>query len=258
MLPTALTPDPMQTNPWIACPQPNPDAKLRLFCLPFAGGGTLSFRAWSADLPHVELCPIQLPGRERRLTEAPYNRIEPLIQALTEAILPALDRPYALFGHSMGGLIAFELVRSLRRSHQPQPSHLFVSGCRPPQVPDVNPPIHALPDAEFVQQLRRYNGTPEAVLTHPELMALLLPTLRADFAIVENYVYSPEPPLNCPITLFGGLQDTIVAPQSLPSWQVQTAVDFSQHFLPGDHFFLHSNRSLLLQLVGGQLFSVVF
>ncbi|MBF2002254.1 MAG: thioesterase [Synechococcales cyanobacterium M58_A2018_015] len=239
-------------NAWITCPHPNPHAKLRLFCLPYAGGGTLSFRTWAAQLPHVEVCPIQLPGRERRLSEPPFQQLEPLVQTLATALLPHLKHPFALFGHSMGGLIAFELARYLRRQHQPQPVHLFISGCRAPQLPNPNPILHTLPDADFIQELRRYNGTPEAVITNAELMELLLPTLRADFALVEQYIYYPEAPLDCPITIFGGLHDPIVDPQLLSGWQMHSC-QLLQYLVPGDHFFLHSHAPLLLQTLSAQL-----
>lgn len=242
----------MLNSTWITCPHPNPQAKVRLFCLPFAGGGTLSFRDWPEALPHLEVCPIQLPGRERRIAEAPFTQFPPLLQTLIPALRPYLNSPYAFFGHSMGGLIAFELARALRSQNYPLPIHLFISGCRPPQVPNPNLDLHNLSDAVLIQELRRYNGTPEAVLANRELMELLLPTLRADFALVETYAYQAESPLACPISLFGGLQDSIVAPNLLDAWQIQTAATFTKHLLCGDHFFLHAERARLLQLLSGK------
>jgi medium-chain acyl-[acyl-carrier-protein] hydrolase len=239
-------------NSWITCPHPNPQ-EIRLFCLPYAGGGTVSFRGWSDALPHLEVCPIQLPGRERRLSEAPFSQLDLLLPALTAALLPYLNQPYALFGHSMGGLIAFELVRALRHQNYSQPVHLFIAGCRPPQLPNLNPILHNLPDAAFLKELHRYNGTPEAVLANTELMELLLPTLRADFTLVETYAYQAELPLTCPISVFGGLQDNIVVPELLAAWQAQTTAAFTKHLLPGDHFFLHSEQSCLLRLLAAKL-----
>ena len=237
-------------NAWVTCPTPRPHAKLRLFCFHYAGGGALSFRNWSAELPAtIEVCPIQLPGREKRLREPAFTRLEPLIQALTSSILPFLDQPFACFGHSMGGLIAFELARHIRRHYGLHPSHLFISGCRAPQIPRIELPIHALPDAEFLEELRRLNGTPEAVIADTELMKLLLPTLRADFALNETYIYQNEPPLDCPITVFGGLQDPDINRDQLAAWRSQTRAAFSLHMLPGDHFFLHQERSLLVKLL---------
>jgi medium-chain acyl-[acyl-carrier-protein] hydrolase len=153
----------------------------------------------------------------------------------------------------MGGLVSFELTRLLRREYGLSPVHLFVSGHRAPQVPDPDPPIHALPESEFLQELRRFNGTPEAVLENAELMQLLLPTLRADFAVIETYAYTPETPFDCPITAFGGLQDREASCDELEAWREQTNASFVLQMFPGDHFFLHSAEPLLLQSVSQKL-----
>lgn len=184
---------------------------------------------------------------------APFTRLSPLVQAIAHALLPHLDKRFAFFGHSMGGLISFELARLLRRDYGLSPVHLFVSGCSAPQIPDSDPPIHALPEPAFLEELFRLNGTPEAVLENAELMQLLLPTLRADFAVLETYVYAPEPPLNCPITAFGGLQDREVSCDCLEAWREQTNATFSLQVFSGDHFFLHSAQPLLLQVLFQEL-----
>ncbi|ASC71013.1 Linear gramicidin dehydrogenase LgrE [Halomicronema hongdechloris C2206] len=244
-------------NSWITCPCPNPQATLRLFCFPYAGGGALTFRGWEAHLPAtVELCPIELPGRGMRLREPPFDRLAPLAEAIVEALLPCLDKPFAFFGHSMGALLSFEVARRLRRL-QRQPGQLFISGRRAPQWPDPDPPIHALPEAEFIAELRRLNGTPAAVLENRELMQLLLPTLRADFAVLETYGYEPAPPLNCPIAAFGGLQDPDVTCEMLEAWRQQTCSGFSLQMLPGDHFFLHAAQPMLGQALHRALASLI-
>lgn len=244
-------------NTWIICPRFNPQTNLRLFCFPYAGASTLTFRTWLGRLPlAVELCPIELPGRGTRLTEAAFTRMAPLVQAVAQALLPHLDKPFAFFGHSMGGLISFELAHLLRRKYDLSPSHIFVSGRRAPQVLAPDPPIHNLPEQAFLSELRRLKGTPEAVLANAELMQLLLPTLRADFAVLETYVYTPKPPLNCSITVFGGLQDSEVSCDHLEAWHEQTNASFSLQLLPGDHFFLHSAQSLLLQSLSRALHQI--
>ncbi|MBE9190298.1 thioesterase [Gloeocapsopsis crepidinum LEGE 06123] len=234
------------TSNWIY-PNPNLQASLRLFCFPYAGGGALNFRTWSNSLPPtLEVCPVELPGRGRRFTETPFNRLEPLVKAIARALVPYLDKPFAFFGHSMGGLVSFELTRLLYKQHGISPVHLFISGRRAPQYV-CDAPIHALPEQEFLAELRHLNGTPEAVLQNVELMKLLIPTLRADFAILETYAYTSEPPLECPIAVFGGLQDKEVTREQLAAWQQQTSASFSLQMLPGDHFFIHSAQALLLQ-----------
>ncbi|PYS90392.1 MAG: putative thioesterase [Acidobacteria bacterium] len=235
-------------TPWLVINRPNPQARLRLFCFPYAGGGAATYHAWPGELPtEVEVCAVQLPGRASRSRESPYDRLKQLVEALAPAVLPYLDRPYAFFGHSMGALIAFELTRRLRREADTSPAHLFVSGRRAPQLPRTNPPIHDLPEAEFVQALRRLNGTPDEVLAHPELMELMLPLLRADFAAVGTYEYTPEPALACPITAYGGLQDHEVSRAQLEAWRTQTTGGFTLRMLPGDHFYLQTGRALLLR-----------
>lgn len=238
------------SNSWVTCPKINPQASLRLFCFPYAGGGALSYRDWPKPLsPTIEVCPIELPGRGRRLNEPSFTQLTPIAEEIGRSLLPYLDKPFALFGHSMGGLTSFEVARFLRRIHARSPIHLFVSGRRAPQIADSDPPIHTLPDADFIEELRRLNGTPEAVLANNELMQLLLPALRADFAVLETYVYQPEAPLNCPITTFGGLQDPDVSYEMLEAWQQQTSNAFSTQMFLGDHFFIHTAQSLLLQSI---------
>ena len=236
------------SNLWVTCPKLNPQASLRLFCFPYAGGSALSFRNWPDLLPAtIEVCPIELPGRGMRLKEAPFTQLAPLVEEIVQSLLPYLDKPFAFFGHSMGGLTSFEVARLLRRTYARNPAHLFVSGRRAPQIPDSDSPIHTLPDAEFLKELHRLNGTPEEVLANEELMQLLLPTLRADFAALETYTYQPESPLSRPITAFGGLQDPDVSCDMLEAWQEQTSATFSLQMFLGDHFFIHTAQSLLLQ-----------
>jgi medium-chain acyl-[acyl-carrier-protein] hydrolase len=238
----------------MVCQRPNPQARLRLFCFPYAGGAASIFYTWPDDLPKdVEVCPIQLPGRQDRIRETPFTHVTPLVQAIAPAIRPYLDKPYAFFGHSLGTLISFELARLLAAQNDPGPVRLLVSGHRAPQAPDPNPPIHHLPDAEFIEELERLNGTPEMVLENPELLQLFLPLLRADFTAAETYTYTAGAPLDCHISAFGGLQDDKVSRDGLAAWQEQTRRTFTLRMFPGDHFFLHSARALLLQALSRDL-----
>ena len=239
---------------WIAGCKPNPQARLRLFCFPYAGGSASVFRDWSDGLPaDVEVCPVQLPGRGTRLMEPPYSQLPPLIETLAEALLPLLDKPFALFGHSLGALVSFELARQLRAKHQARPVRLIVSAGPAPQIPHSGPPIHNLPEPEFSAELLRLNGTPRELLDHKELMDIVLPSLRADFALYEGYEYSTAPPLNCPISTYGGLNDQKVTHNDLEAWRDQTSVSFSIRMFPGDHFFLKTTQSLLLRALSREL-----
>ena len=233
---------------WFICPKPNARAKLRLFCFHHAGGGAASFRNWSDNLPSsVEVYFVELPGRGFRLAQTAFTSLTPLVEAIADALHPFLDKPFTFFGHSMGGPICFELARLLRKKHGLNPIHLFVSAHRAPQLPDPDPPIYNLPDSEFLEELRDLEGTPQEVLENAELMQLLLPTLRADFTVVDTYTYTAEPPLDCPITAFGGLQDREVNYEELEAWRSQTIAGFSLHMLRGNHFFIHSAQSELLK-----------
>jgi medium-chain acyl-[acyl-carrier-protein] hydrolase len=149
----------------------------------------------------------------------------------------------------MGALIGFELARQLRRQHGPSPVHLFVSGREAPQLPSPDPPIHALPEPQFIAELQRFNGTPKEVLEHPELMQLLIPTLRADFAVCETYTYTSDAPIDCSISAFGGLQDHEVSREQLEAWRDQSRASFSLCMFPGDHFFLDTAEPLLLKTI---------
>jgi medium-chain acyl-[acyl-carrier-protein] hydrolase len=240
-------------NTWIKYPKPNPQARLRLFCFPYAGGGALVFRTWPQALPdEVEVCSIQLPGREDRLREPPLSHIPKIVQHLEQALLPALDRPFAFFGHSLGAVIGFELARRLRPRYRPV--HLFVAGRHAPQLPDLRPHIHQLPDADFLRTLQqRYQGIPREVLQHAELVELLLPVLRADLTAVETYTYTDGEPLGCPISAFGGLQDRNASRAQLAAWGEQTRHSFSLEMFPGDHFFLNNAPVPLLRAISKHL-----
>ena len=242
------------TTSWVPYRRPLPRATLRLFCFPYAGGSASLFRHWSDLLaPTIEVCPVELPGRGTRLAEPAFTRIAPLVSAAADGLLPILDRPFALFGHSMGALVAFELTRTLRRDYGLHPVRLVASAHRAPHLARVGPPTHTLPDREFTQKLRQLAGTPREILDHPELMALLQPILRADFAVCDTYTFVPDKPLSCPISAFGGLQDPLVTCPSIAAWRDQTAGAFAMRMVPGGHLFLQASPALLPMLLAGEL-----
>lgn len=242
---------------WLSCPKPNPQARLRLFCFPYAGGSALIYRAWPNLLPaDIEVQLLQLPGRGKRLREAPYTDLLKMVADIAPVIRPLLDKPFAFFGHSMGALIGFELTHLLRAEHHLQPAHLFVSGRSAPQLPDTDPPTYELPEEEFVQELRRLGGTPHEVLEHPELMHLMIPLLRADFSVCQTYAFTERPPLSCPLTAFGGLQDHEVPRENLEAWNELTTAACKVRMLPGDHFFLRTSQQQLLQTIAQELYQL--
>lgn len=235
-------------DPWIVRPRPNPAAEIRLFCFPYAGLGASVFRAWPPVFPPgVELVFMQPPGREGRWSERAFLDIAGLADSATEAMLPHLGVPFAFFGHSLGALTSFEVARRLRSRGRPLPFHLFASAHRAPQLPNPNPQIRGLGDREFIEQIcQQYGGIPHAILDNPELIELMLPCLRADFNVFESYEYADEPPLNCPITAFGGTRDRRISEGEISAWQAQTTREFRHEMFAGDHFFLQDRRDELI------------
>ena len=237
------------TARWVMRPPLAGQAGVRLFCLPYAGGGASSYRVWADVLPpQIEVWPVQLPGREWRLKEPPHTRMAELVPALAEGLGPHLDGPFAVFGHSMGALVGFELCRFLRERGGPQPVRLFASGSPAPQLPPVRRTV-GVSDEQFVQTLRALSGTPAEVLDNPELMALLLPVLRADFELCETYEADGAPPVDVPITALCGLEDPVAPRERMEPWADQTAAGFNLRMLPGGHFFVHTSPELVCRAV---------
>ncbi len=241
-------------NPWIAHSRPVPAMRLRLFCFPYAGGSAAVFRKWKDFLsPKVEVCPIQLPGRGTRQQEPPFTDMNALVRALGSALSGWLDTEFAFFGHSMGATIGYELAHHLREEHGLEPIHLFVSGRRAPQIPDSGEHTYDLPEPQFVEELRRLNGTPGEVLANPELLGLILPSLRSDFELIQTYRYVPRRALSCAITAMGGLEDKDVDTKHIQAWQVHSSGPFSVRMFRGDHFFLQGMEAAVVNTVAGEL-----
>ena len=238
-------------DPWFGRTLDNADGRLLLFCFPPVGGGSMFFRSWLNSRPQrIAICPVQLPGREYRIMEQPFERLEPLVQKLVEVI--PHERPFALFGHSMGALISFEVARGLRKQGLPGPQHMFVSAKAAPQLPR-KPPRYCLPDHEFVEALRLLGGTSETVLNDVGLLRDFLPMLRADFAVIDTYEYVQEEPLDCPIHAFGGREDREVSCDQLLPWRTQTRAEFSSRIFPGSHFYIQTAWGKLLEDISNAL-----
>lgn len=241
-------------TPWFTCAKPDSHTRLRLFCFPYAGGGASIYRGWENYLPAgLEVWPAQPPGRGSRFKESAFAAMDLLVADAAKAIEPFLDLPVALFGHSVGAFASFELAHLLSDRFGVKVQHLFVSGARAPQLPRNRRRIHDLPEEEFITELKTLNGTPREVLENPELMKMISTTLRADFSIAETYRSTHVRPLNCPITVFGGLEDTLVAKEDLEAWRIHTTNSFDLWQLPGDHFFIHTSDSLILQILAREL-----
>jgi medium-chain acyl-[acyl-carrier-protein] hydrolase len=244
----------MAASSWLKIHQNNGRPNLRLFCFSYAGGSALTFRRWSASLPkQVEVCPIELPGRGSRMHETAVTRMHELVPAIASGIAGALDTPFALFGHSLGASIAFELAGYLKAHFGKEPAHLFVSGHRPPHLPRMKPLLYNLPEAEFRAEVARLNGTPQEILDNSDAMAMVMPILRADFELIETYRYQGGPLLACPIRALGGLQDPDVLKDDLSEWKRHTAGSFSLSMMPGDHFFITQSEPQLLSVLATDL-----
>lgn len=241
---------------WLPRVRSKVESKLKLFCFPYAGGATYSYSSWDSLLPQeIEVCPVELPGRASRMREPAAKSIRRLVQSMGPALLPYMDRPFAFYGHSMGALISFELARELRRSHQLQPAHMFVSSCLAPHSRRRREKVtYNLPEPEFIAELRSFNGTPSEVLEHSEeLIQLTMPLLRADFEACQTYEYIAEPLLECPLTVLGGLQDKGLSRSDLDEWREQTTSACTVRMLSGDHLFINTAQTWILRMLAEEL-----
>lgn len=240
----------MVSTYWMINQKPDPRAELRLFCFPFAGGSASAYHGWiRLAEPRLHLCGVEYPGRGARVEEEPYRSVPALVRHLADLLEPMLDRPYALFGHSMGGLVAYELTRLLRERGAPAPEHLYISATSAPGRPLGRALPHQATDAEVLDELRALGGTPPELLADRELMAMAVRTLRADYTALGTYEHRPADPLDVPLTVFGGRTDAIVPPADLRGWPAQTTAGCRLRFFPGDHFFLHAAAPEIVRIV---------
>ncbi len=242
-------------NPWFSSfSKGGASPRFRLFCFPFAGGGAAFYRTWPNELPEgIEVLAVRPPGRETRLREQPHTRMTTLVEAVAEALRPRLDLPFAFFGHSMGGLLAYELACHLRGLGLPQPVHLFVSGYRAPHRPAHHPPVHQAGTPAILNRMRSLNGTPAAFFENEELVQMMIPGIRADFSVLETYVFRPAEALDRPISAFGGYQDSEASEADIAAWQSYSSHSFTKRMLPGGHFFIASRQTDVLRWVSADL-----
>lgn len=238
---------------WVAKPFRNPTAPLRLVCFAGAGGSASQYRLWGQTLgPQVDVCALELPGHWSRRDEPFITRFEPAIEAIGPEVAALADRPYAVFGFSMGSLLAYHTVRWLRRRQKPMPMCLFVAGRGAPEYPSAHGQTNltALSDAQFVEVMRTvYDGIPQAVLQEPDLLKLALPVLRADMELLDDHNFKPEPPLDIPLHVSGGSSDPHLTPEKLRAWGKHTTNTCDLEMFPGPHHFLEPSRAAVLAYV---------
>ena len=244
----------MRTPSWFAG-APAAAGALRLYCFPHAGGSAAAYAPWQGKLgAEVALCPIQLPGRGARFGEPAFTSMALLADALSIAIAQhAQQQPFAFFGHSMGALLMLETARRLRSAGGVQPGLLVASGCNAPARRAPSRGLHRMDDAALLAELRDYNGTPPELLEHTELMALMLPIIRADFTVVETYETAPAPPLAMKIVAFAGRDDSTAQPEDMEAWRDETVGGFALHCFDGGHFFLQSAQEAVLRQLRAEL-----
>ena len=235
---------------WFHIPVPRPHARTRLFCFPYAGASGSAFHHWAAAMPStVELCGIHLPGRWNRLKDISFTRVEPLVEVLDQVLCTRDDLPFLIYGHSMGALLAFELAHLRVRMERELPARLILSGRRSPQFSShMKREIYRLPDDEFLAEIKKLNGLPDAVLDNAGLLAILLPALRADFELVNTFTHVMRPPLPIPITIFAGDADPIAPLEQIWPWTDETC-NCEVHVFDGDHFFIHKRQQEVLKKI---------
>lgn len=245
----------MTASPWIIG-RPPQAGRLRLYCFPYAGGNAVQYLPWQAGIgAPVDIRALQLPGRGTRLAEAPVQHWPALLRALSEEIRADAPERYAFFGHSLGALMAFETARYAIAQGLPAPQRLFVSGCAAPRQRGPKTGLHLLPDEPLVEQLKDYNGTPREVLAHADLVQLLLPVIRADFALSDSYAYVPGAEFAVPITVLAGRRDEFVGQRAL-GWEAETSAGFEALWFDGGHFFVNECRQEVLEALGRRLGSM--
>ena len=234
-------------NSWVTCPVPQPQALSRIFCLPFAGGGATAFRDWGKLLgATIEVCPIQLPGREGRFNELAFEEAQSLAQVLARQLQPFTNKPFAIYGHSMGALVAFELTRVLQASGFAMPRALILGAHRAAHLPRIRETLYNLDDKTFIQKSQRFGGFPDEVLANDELLQLLIPTLKADFTLCDTYIYAEQDPLNCPIHVFSGANDPDTPYEAMEAWRQHSSVSTKIHVFQAGHFFIRSDRERVI------------
>ncbi|MDQ0175270.1 thioesterase II family protein [Bacillus chungangensis] len=218
-------------------------SKIKLFCIPYAGGSAVVYSKWKKLInPLIELKEIELPGRGYKMKEPLLDNMPEMVENIFKEMKNEIKPPYALFGHSMGALITYELYKKLKKAGYPAPVHMFISGKKSPQVAIKDLKLYHLPEDEFIDHILKYNGTNESVFKNKELASLFIPILRADFKIVETYKFDhTDDRLDCDISVFGGTEDRTVDWDDLLQWQEVAKKKCNFYSFKGGHFFINEH-----------------
>ena len=248
----------LYSNPWFHIKKPMPNAKMRLFCFPYAGGSAQIYVDWHEYLPDsVEVVALQYPGRGSRFADPLIGTCKEMVDSIIPEMLPALNKPFALFGHSNGGMVSFELARELYKRGVTNQLHHFLSAKRAIHLPPVRKPMHNLPFDEFIEQIVDLGGTPPEILAQKELMELFVPILRSDFSLGETFSYQDTHKLHCDATLLYGSEDNDVPKEDVLAWQQLIEKPVDTHEFEGGHFFINSGKEKVLELVNHKLVQIL-
>lgn len=218
-------------------------AKIRIFLFHYAGGSASAFHGWEKYFrPDIDVFAVQAPGRDSRFSESPISDMGVMTDCLLNEINHYLDIPCVFVGHSMGGLIAYELARKLESMERGSILHLVLSAVRAPFLPDVRPSIYNLPYEEIIEALKDYSKTSNEVLENPDVMQLFIPMLRADFSVGDTFKFHSHPKLKCRVSLFSGMNDDFVPIVDAKAWHSLVDCPIRYIDFEGGHFFIHDEQ----------------
>lgn len=237
-------------NNWYLKYENKPHAPIRLFCFHHSGGGASVYHPWLKLLsPNIEMIAIQLPGRESRFTEPLTNNLNEIVEKLTEHFNFYKGKPYIIFGHSLGGLLAYEFTKSIQRHYSLLPNQLIISATKAPHLPFRMKHLSKLDSKALKEELKVYNGIDEHLLSNDELLELFLPIIKSDFSISETYNYTHSNPLSCDILAISGTEDKTVNENEVQAWSKHTEGKFEHTSIAGGHFFIKEHQKEILELI---------
>ena len=230
----------------LECLHPNAQQVPQLLCLPHAGGSAQAFVNWQTRVHDIAICGLHLPGHGKRFSEPASRNLHWIVTTLADELGSEIHEPFAVFGHSMGAFVGFELAREIKKRHGIEPVHLVVAGVCAPHLYQCKALTYNLPDDKLIEEVRRLNGTPVEVLENADTMKVFLPLLRADLEAIQTYQYKTGELLSCPITAYGGVLDESVSLSDMEAWSAYTRGTVKVRMFPGDHFFVDSQRQQVL------------